>query len=174
MVMSSQAAIISYDLAGKGGVGLLSTNEISSVTGTPGTGGELGAGITFDTITNVLSINLGWGSAAGFTGSLTGSAVVMHLQGAADFNTNAGVLASLDGLAGFSSLADGGGFNGSVALSPTEVGYLNNGQLYINVRTAMNFGGELRGNIVAPVVPEPGTAALGALAGLTLLCRRRR
>lgn len=171
MAMSSQAATISYDLAGKGGVGLLSTNETDPVAGTPGTGGELGTGITFNTITNMLYMNVGWGSTAGFTGSLTGIAGVMHLQGAADFNTNAGVLASLDSLAGFTNAANGGGFNGSVLLTPTQVEYLNNGQLYINVRTSMNFSGELRGNIV---VPEPGSTALGALVGLTLLRRRRR
>ena len=63
----SQAALIQFNLLGKGGAGLLSTNENGAIAGTPGSGGEIGAGIIYDDVTKMLTINVGWGTGNGFT-----------------------------------------------------------------------------------------------------------
>jgi hypothetical protein len=55
---STSAAIIAFDLAGNGGAGLLGANENAPVA-SPGSGGEVGAGITFDDVSKVLSISVG-------------------------------------------------------------------------------------------------------------------
>src|SRR5687767_10378509 len=78
---STQAATTPFDLQGKAGAGLLAGNQNTVVVGNPpGRGGELGSGFVFDDVTNVLSINAGWGSGNGFT-DLTGNAVAGHLHG---------------------------------------------------------------------------------------------
>src|SRR5512133_3816754 len=74
----TQAAIVSFDLRGKAGTGLLPGNENATLAGTPGSGGELGAGIFFNDVTNLLTIDVGWGSANGFT-DLTGNASAGHI-----------------------------------------------------------------------------------------------
>ena len=55
---TTSAATIQFDLMGKGGVGLSSTNENSGVGGVPGFGGEVGPGITFDDVTNIPTLNV--------------------------------------------------------------------------------------------------------------------
>src|SRR5262245_24782588 len=57
----SQGALIQFDLRGNGGAGLLSSNQNGIITGTPGSGGEIGAGIIYDDVTKMLTINVGWG-----------------------------------------------------------------------------------------------------------------
>jgi hypothetical protein len=60
-----------------------------------------------------------------------------------------------------------------LTLSAAQETDLLNGKYYINIHTANNGGGEIRGFLVA--VPEPSGALLGA-AGLGLLacrCQRR-
>src|SRR5262245_35423224 len=74
------AAILQFDLIGKAGTGLLPGNENGTVLGTPGSGGEISGGITFNDVTNVLTLNTGWGTANGFT-NLTGNATAGHLHG---------------------------------------------------------------------------------------------
>jgi CHRD domain len=168
----ASAAVIQFDLLGQGGSGLRSTNELGAIVGTPGTGGEVGAGISFDDVTKIITINVGWGLADGFTGSLTGNSSAMHIHGPATISQNAGVLLGLDSLGGYSNIANGGGFNGNVALNPAQEANLLAGLLYINVHTASNGGGEIRGNIVP--IPEPSSMLLASFAGLTTLSRRRR
>jgi hypothetical protein len=165
------AAIISFDLIGRAGPGLLPGNEIGTITSTA-TGGENGLGIFFDDVSNVLTINVGWGTNDGFLGALTGNATAMHLHGPAGINSNAGILVGLDSLAGYSNAANGGGFNGTVTLSAANETHLLAGNLYINIHTAANGGGELRANLIA--VPEPTSLLLVAGASLALARRRRR
>src|ERR1051325_2406745 len=92
----ASAATIAFDLLGKAGPGLLGGNENGTLNGTPGSGGELGSGILFDDATLQLTINVGWGSANGFT-DLTGNTIAGHLHGptasggAAAFTQNANV-----------------------------------------------------------------------------------
>src|SRR5947207_12598108 len=74
----ARADIIQIDLLGNAGMGLLPGNENPPTTG--GSGGEVGAGIFFDTVTLQLTINIAWGSGNGFT-DLTGTATAGHKPG---------------------------------------------------------------------------------------------
>ena len=49
----AQAAVIQFDLTGTAGNGLLFGNEPAVASG--GSGGEIGAGITYDNVTNLLT-----------------------------------------------------------------------------------------------------------------------
>lgn len=62
----------------------------------------------------------------------------------------------------------------AVNLSMLANNFRNGLPYYLNVHTSVNPGGEVRGNLNA--IPEPGTAALAAVAALPLLAlvRRRR
>jgi hypothetical protein len=172
--LSANAAIINLDLLGKAGAGLLSGNETAIILGTPGSGGEVGAGIAFNDVTLSLTINIAWGSGNGFL-NLSGVATGGHIHGptasggAASFNQTAGILIPLDTLTGWNPSATNGGFSGSVTLTPTQATDLLAGKFYINVHTGTNSGGEIRGNIV----PEPCGIALLALGCLGLTRRRR-
>lgn len=168
-IQPTQAATILFNLEGKAGSGLLPGNEVGSPTST-GSGGIL-TGISFDTVSSLLSISVGWGSGIGFT-DLTGVVTAMHIHGPADVNSNAGVLYGLNGLGGFNSSATNGGFNGSLTIGAADVADLQNGLLYFNVHTAANGAGELRANLVQ--VPEPSSLALLGLASLATITRRRR
>jgi hypothetical protein len=172
---SLQAANLQIDLKGTAGDGLRAGNQNPAVTG--GSGGEVGAGITYDDVSNLLTIHVGWGSGQGFT-NLTGNAVAGHLHGPTTdspplaYTENAGVDVPLDGLAGWNASATNGGLNDSVTLTATQENTLLAGKYYMNVHTAVNGNGEIRGQLV--VVPEPASLTLLLLtcgAGLSL--RRR-
>ena len=161
-------AIIPFDLQGTAGIGLLPGNEPGSITG--GTGGEIGAGITFDTATNLLSINVGWGSSQGFT-DLSSTASASHIHGpttsinGSGFTQTAGVLFTLTRS---SSAVTGGTFTTApILLTAAQATDLNNGKYYINIHTATNGGGETRGFIIPAAVPEPASA--GILSALALM-----
>lgn len=170
------AATIPFDLAGKAGTGLLPGNENGTIVGTPGSGGEVGAGISYDDVTNILTINVGWGSGNGFT-DLTGNASMGHIHGptasggVAGFTQNAGVRIGLDDKPGWNASASSGGFIGSVTLDATQEAELLAQRYYINIHTGTNGGGEIRGQLV----PEPGSAAvIAVVAGASLIRRRRQ
>jgi hypothetical protein len=173
--LSAHAATVQYDLQGKAGFGLLAGNQNTTINGTPGSGGEIGAGITLNDATNALTVNVGWGTGNGFT-NLTGNGVAAHIHGITtnpapgSFTQDANVLINLDSGPGWNPSSTNGFINQTVTLTPAQVIALNEGRLYVNVHTGTNGGGEIRGNIVP--VPEP--TALGALAlGATLLTHRR-
>jgi hypothetical protein len=171
---SAFGATFNVDLRGRAGPGLLPGNEIHAINGTPGSGGEVGAGITFDDVTKGLTINVGWGSGQGFT-NLTGNATVGHIHGItsspapAAFNQTAGVTLGLDNLSGWNNSATNGGFVGTVTLNPAQEAALFAGSMYINVHTSANGPGEIRGNLV---IPEPATLTVLAALGVGLLRRR--
>jgi hypothetical protein len=177
LALSAQAAIVPYDLQGKAGFGLLAGNQNTAINGTPGSGGEVGTGITLDTNTNALSINVAWGTANGFT-NLTGPGIAGHIHGITtnpapgSFLQDANVLIGLDSGPGWDPSATSGSIHQTVNLSAAQVTALNEGRLYVNVHTGANGGGEIRGNIV-PAVPEP-TALGGVALAITLLLQRRR
>lgn len=168
---TASAAVIAFDLIGTAGVGLLPGNEPGSITG--GTGGEIGAGITFDDVSKLLTINVGWGSSQGFT-NLSSAATAAHIHGPTStnngngFTQTAGVLVTLTG---FATGVTGGSINQTTTLNATNEAALFAGKLYINVHTSGNTGGEMRGFIV---VPEPSRALLAGLGLFVLGFRRRR
>jgi hypothetical protein len=165
------AQVINFDLFGAAGSGLLPGNENPSVAGNSTASGDAVA-ITFDTTTNELSLDVVWGSGNGFS-DLTGTASAIHIHGPAGINENGGVLYNLGGLAGFDSSATSGGLTGSIAIDAADVQTLLNGDTYLNIHTADNPGGELRGNLLQ-AVPEPSTVALLGLLGTIGLIRRNR
>ncbi len=178
VAVQANAAIIQFDLVGTAGFGLLPGNEPGNITG--GTGGEIGAGITFDDVSNILTLNVGWGSSQGPFTDLTSLANNSHLHGptlanngndgTGDFKQTAGVAFTLTRT---SSAVTGGTFSpNTVTLSAAQETDLLNGTFYINIHTVNNGGGEMRGFLKA--VPEPGTATLLGLGALAFAARRRR
>jgi len=171
---SASAAIINVDIVGKVGVGLLPGNENHGVTN-GGSGGEIGAGITFDDVSKLLTLNFGWGSGNGFT-NLTGGASMGHIHGItpspapASFFENTGVTIGLNMLPGWNNNFSNGGFSGTVALNAAQEAALLSGSLYLNIHTNMNPAGEIRGNLV---IPEPTTMLAIASMGALILRRKR-
>lgn len=176
---SSSAAIIALNLEGKGGIGLLASNENFVVNGAFGSGGEVGPGISYDDVNNILTINVAWGTANGFT-DLTSNATAGHIHGPAgpggigSFTASAGVAFGLDSGPTWNNSASAGGItNRTVTFaSQLQEDDLLAGKYYINIHAGpANPGGEIRGNIV---IPEASTALLGLMGGLGLLVRKRR
>lgn len=176
-VAVSQAAIIQFDLSPPGtdgGMGLNPANEVPPVINSTGSGNEVSGGIWFDTVDEKLTLALGYGSAAGFT-DLTGPAISMHIHGPAGAGTNASVLINL---APFHFPAPdpskGGVILGTVEFPAAEVPRLLAGHFYVNIHTAANAGGEIRGQLiplinVAPevVCSENATVECGQAATFT-------
>ncbi len=162
--ISLKAAIIPFDLSPPGtdrAVGLSPSNEVGTVIGSTGSGNEILGGITFDTDTRVLSVAVGYGSAAGFT-DLTGPATAMHIHGVAGAGTNAGVLISLASLhLPAADPAKGGIIFGGVTFTAAQEADLLAGFNYINIHTATNGGGEIRGQLI-PILNHAPTIACPA------------
>ena len=174
LVTHAQASIIAFDLRGTAGSGLLAGNEPGTIVG--GSGGAIGAGINYDDILNLLTLNVGWGSSQGFT-DLSSTASASHIHGptasvnGSGFTQTAGVIFSL---ARSSSAVTGGTFTGGpIALTEAQEVDLLNGKWYLNLHTANNGGGEIRGFLVQ-AVPEPSVVVLGVLGAGALLFRLRR
>ena len=198
----SNAAIIQFVIAGAGGAGLRSTNErtgagaAATILGTPGSGGVTGAGIFYDDggavgATKTLTLNFSWTGIQGTTGGSTGAASGVHIHGPVTAGDpqlfNAGVLHNIIGnssaanttrVYNFVNNANGtGGLTNStiswsgVTLPNFETDLLA-GRLYLNVHSALNPGGEIRGNLVA--VPEPTSLFLIGLSVTGLAIRKVR
>ncbi len=172
---SVSAAIIQFDLKGVAGDGLRPGNEPGAITG--GTGGEIGTGITFNDATNILSINVGWGTSQGFV-DLTSASNNSHIHGATltnngnGFTETAGVLFNLTRS---SNLATGGTISQDLTYTAAQAADLLAGKHYLNIHTATNGGGELRGFLVQ-AVPEPSSIALFGICavGLSVFAIRKR
>jgi len=175
----ANAQIIAFDLRGRGpgasGIGLTGANEAPTAVVGGGSGGELGAGITFNSATNVLTINVGWGSGNGFT-DLTGPVTVGHIHGPTvmtapgSFSEAVGIRYNLHTEPGFNASATSGGFNGVVNILPADVAGLFEGRFYLNFHTTVNPGGEIRGQMV----PEPSSMILAGVVAAGAAWRRSR
>ena len=180
---SAPAAIIQFDLVGKAGVGLLAANENGTILGTPGSGGETGAGIFYDDVANVLTLNFSWTGLQGATAGTFGSATGFHIHGPVvgdPFLGNVSVLHNISSNTSaapttssytVSNLANGSGsVSGTISgLTSTMISDMLAGRWYVNVHSGLNGGGEIRGNMV----PEPSSAILG-LTAIGFVLRRRR
>lgn len=164
-LVASQAALVQFDLSPAGtGVapGLSPSNSVPPAVSS-GSGGEVLTGIVFDTDTYMLHMALGFGSSAGFS-DLTGPATAMHIHGPAGVGTNAGVLINLSSLYfPYTDAAQGGLILGSVPYPTNLVADLLAGLHYVNIHTASNAAGEIRGQLIAVSIPnEPPTVACPA------------
>jgi len=156
------------------GIGLSGLNEPGIFT-VAGSGNTVGAGISYNDVSNLLTFDMAYGSAFGFA-DLVGNLTVMHIHGPGSVNfpsanTNGGVVVDL---APFHTAAGpkSGRITGSTTLSAVNETRLFDNQLYVNIHSTVQTGGEIRGQLV--VVPEPSSALLGLLGGASLLARRRR
>ena len=94
---------------------------------------------------------------------LTTPATAAHIHGPAGPGVNASVL--FGPFTGLPAATSGAVPEQSFALTPTQVGYLMNGQLYMNVHNANFSGGELRGQLL--LVPSVGKTFPSANAAYT-------
>lgn len=88
---------------------------------------------TYDTDSKTLSWKVGYSD-------LTGPATMAHFHGPARPGKNAGVMVPIKG-----SLASP--FEGSATLTDDQAKALENGDMYFNVHTDKNKGGEIRGQV---------------------------
>ena len=107
------------------------STEVPPVTNSKATG-SLSA--TYDTDSKMLTYEVGYAD-------LTGPATMAHFHGPAPAGKNAGVMVPIDG-----DLASP--LKGSVKLTEDQAKALANGDLYFNIHTPMNKGGEMRGQMV--------------------------
>ena len=108
---------------------LSGANEVPPVT----TAGKGSATATLDTGTKTLNWTVDY---SGLSGPVTAA----HIHGPAAAGTNAGVLVSLG-----TNLANP--IKGSATLTDAQVSDLEAGRTYVNVHTADNKGGEIRGQL---------------------------
>lgn len=100
-------------------------------TASTGTGA---ATVTLDTATRKLTWDVTYSG-------LTGPAMAAHIHGPADPGKNAGVVVPLTG-----SLKSP--IKGAKVLTSAQVADLEAGKYYVNIHTAVNKGGEIRGQLM--------------------------
>jgi len=108
---------------------LAASQEVPPVSG----GGTGHADLTYDTGSKKLSWKVTF---SGFTGPATAA----HFHGPAEAGKNAGVAVPIPGTAS--------PLEGSATLTDAQAADLKAGKWYVNVHTATNKGGEIRGQVV--------------------------
>lgn len=173
---SARADIIQLVPTGNAGVGLLSGNVFTGSTNA-GSGGVGSTGITLDTNTNILHIDIEWGSENGYD-DLSGNVTMLHFHGMTDdpapdsFNqVNSNILINLGNSLNFDNSATGGGLVDDFFVDTADIAGILEGRAYINVHTDLNPLGEIRGYLV--VIPEPNGSILLAWLFLVLLYRNK-
>ncbi len=136
LVSTASAATVSYTAR------LTGAREVPK-TDSKGTG-KLDA--TYDTTTKVLTYTLT------FDG-LSGPATAAHFHGPATRKENAGVLAPIGGKNPTSPVM------GTVTLTDDQAKDLRTGKVYVNVHTAANPGGEIRGQVTHVSAKKQGASA---------------
>jgi len=188
-VASSNAATFGLEFSPNGGalnlgsttytqdhaVGIVALNSVAQPA-SAASGGLLGGGMTYDDVTNILSFDIGYGSAFGFV-DLQGDYTTVHFHGASavnfpGVNTGAGVVSGLDGFHTPSG-TNSGRITGSIVLSAGEETDLFDNEIYINIHSTVETGGEIRGQLIPVTVPEPSSAML-LIPCILLALRRRR
>jgi len=130
------------------------------------TAGSGTVSVTLDDVTGAVSVS-------GQFSGLSSNATLAHIHGPAPAGGNAGVVLTLTETGGTS-----GSVTGSGVLTPPQVADLLNGLNYVNIHTATNGGGEIRGQIVnaVPAMSWGWMAALAlaaVLVGAFALTRRQ-
>ena len=110
---------------------IVPASEVPPVAGSQGMG-QLAA--TYDTDTRTLTYGVTYSG-------LTGPATAAHFHGAAPVGKNAGVMVPING-----DLASP--LKGTVTLTDDQAKALTGGDMYFNIHTAANKGGEMRGQVV--------------------------
>ena len=109
-----------------------------------------GAGITSpgsgDGVFTLDTATLALGYTVNFKG-LSGPATMAHIHGPAEAGANAGVVVPL-------AAATGTQIVGTVTLTEAQVAELKAGKYYVNIHTAANKGGEIRGQLTQFVMPK--------------------
>jgi hypothetical protein len=160
--LATHAALIEFRLSPAGSdtaVGLSPLNESPPILNSFGGGGAQPGTILFDTDTAQLSFEFAYGMVGGFP-NLTGPATAFHIHGPAPTGQNAGVLFDLSPF--YLPLVPpmfGGLVHGAVVYPPDQIAGLFAGSNYINIHTALNPGGEIRGQLIPLLPPAPSTPA---------------
>lgn len=129
------AAALSIAAFGAAGAALAETQTYAATLAAPAGISSTGKGtgvFTYDTATKALTYKVDYSG-------LTGPATMAHIHGPAEPGANAGVLVPFAGVAN--------PFSGTATLTDDQAAALQAGKTYVNIHTAANRGGEIRGQI---------------------------